>query len=84
MGREAQYLIIEDDFARSSPLVIQDVGPWDQHLTVTNDAEGVVERLVESGELSPGRRLFCIDSNGDKDELVVKDGRFAGFAPGPK
>jgi hypothetical protein len=29
-------------------------------------------------------RIFYFDSSGDLDELLVKDGRFAGFAPGPR
>jgi hypothetical protein len=45
---------------------------------VTNDAEWVVAQLA--GYLL-GRRLFYYDSLGSLDELVVKEGRFAGFAP---
>ena len=64
------------------PLIIKDIGPWDQCLTVTNDAEDVVKRLVVVGLLPEGRRLFCIDSEGDTGELLVSDGRFAGFRDG--
>lgn len=46
--------------------------------SVTNDAEWVVEQIVP--ELG-GRRLFYYDSMGDLDELLVRDGRFVGFAP---
>ena len=59
-------------------LVIQDVGDWTECLTVTNDAEWVVEHLPES---LAGRRLEYIDSEGNRDQLLVRDGRFAGFAP---
>ena len=79
----ARYAIVEDSFDGSDPLVIRDVGPWDQHLTVTNDAESVVEELLCSHHLRPGQRLFYYDTEGQLDELVVKDGKFAGFAPGP-
>ena len=83
-ARHARYVVIEDDLLSEEPLVIQDVGPWDRHLTITNDAEWVVEQLVADDQLPPGRRLFYIDSEGQKDELLVKDGRFAGFARGPR
>lgn len=79
MGREANYVIVKDDFLQEEPLVIKDVGPWDQFMTVTNAAEWVVEQLVQQGKLPPGRRLWCYDSNGDLDELAVTDGKFAGF-----
>lgn len=81
-GARARYVVVEDDFLSEEPLVIQDVGPWDRHPTITNDAEAVVAELVARGELPSGRRLFYIDSEGQKDEILVKDGRFAGFAPG--
>jgi hypothetical protein len=38
-------------------------------------------------ELAPilnGRRLEYIDSDGRRDQLLVKDGKFAGFAPCPR
>ena len=81
--RSAQYVVVEDSFAGSEPLVIRDVGPWDKHLTVTNDAENVVEELIRSNRLLPGQRLLCYDSDNQLDEIVVKDGKFTGFAPGP-
>jgi hypothetical protein len=61
-------------------LLIRDEGPWDKHPSITNDAEWVVEELACR---LFGRRLFYIDSDSQTDELVVKDGRFAGFRPGP-
>jgi hypothetical protein len=57
-------------------LVIRDDGT--DCISVTNDAENVVARLASL--LGP-RRLFYFDSLGDFDELLVKDGVFAGFAP---
>lgn len=77
MRRSAQYVIVEDT---DTALVIRDVGPWDMYLTVTNAAEEVVEELAPRLK---GRRLFYYDSDGNKDELVVRDGIFVGFAPGP-
>ena len=77
MGRPARYAVIEDTAER---LVIRDLGPWDIHLSVTNDAENVVEDLAIRLK---GRRLFYIDSEGDKDELKVDhSGKFIGFGFG--
>jgi hypothetical protein len=80
MIRKANYVIV-----RTTPdlIVIRDVGPWDRHPSVTNDAENVVEELAAKGYLPAGRRLLYHASEGQLDELLVKDGRFVGFAPGP-
>lgn len=78
--RRARYRTIA---SLSGWVFVQDIGPWDEHPTVTNDAENVVADLVVAGELPPGRRLFYIDSEGQVDELLVAEGQFAGFAPGP-
>ena len=79
--REARFSISFEDSER---LVLLDVGPWDQYPTITNDAEGVVERVVrgESGKGLGNRRLFYVDSEGLIDELLVRDGKFAGFKAG--
>lgn len=58
-------------------LLIRDIGPWDQHPTVTNAAEQVVEDLAI--RLS-GRKLYYIDSEGETDRILVENGQFAGFA----
>jgi len=60
---------------------IRDLGPWDKHQTITNDAEWVVEQLVKAGYLKGAQKLLYWDSQGDMDEIKVKDGQFAGFAP---
>lgn len=75
MERRANYEIIEQGEHR---IVIRDLGPWDLFLTVTNDAERVVEELAP---VLKGRRLLYYDSDGELDELMVSDGKFAGFAP---
>ena len=61
------------------PLYIRDVGPWDRFPTVTNDAEAVVEYLQTHRLLEGNRRLLYRDSEGMWDEILVNDGRFAGF-----
>jgi hypothetical protein len=70
------YLIERDtpDF-----LVLRDLGPWDQHMTITNAAEEVVQELAPRLD---GRRLYYYDSSGSLDELVVRDNKFTDFAPG--
>lgn len=80
--RRANYSVVLDPAARRSveadALVIRDCGPWDKFFTVTNAVEEVVEQLRFAGLLRPGRRLFCYDSSGDLDEIVLTaDGRFA-------
>ena len=59
-------------------VLIRDVGPWDVHMSVTNDAEAVVKALVATGHLGT-RKLFYIDSDGRTDRLLVENGEFAGF-----
>ncbi len=80
--KHARYQIVEDQAGK--PLLIRDEGPWDQHPSVTNDAEHVVLELDLARKLSVGRRLFYVDSEGREDEILHKDGRFLGFAPGPR
>src|SRR5262245_512310 len=58
-------------------LVLEDVGV--ACCSVTNDAENVVRAVADL--LGP-RRLFYFDSIGQLDELVVVNGRFAGFRAG--
>lgn len=79
-GRRANFAVVGAD---AEQIHIKDLGPWDEHRTVTNDAESVVEVLVRCGILRPGARLFYTDSQGELDELLVADGKFAGFASGP-
>jgi hypothetical protein len=54
-------------------------GPWDQHPTITNDAEYVVAMLARTGICNVFRRIFYYDSEGDLAELLTRDGRFVGF-----
>ena len=64
------------------PIVIKDLGPWDKFPTVTNAAEEVIEDLGRRGMLMNGSKVFYIDSEGRMDELLIRDGKFAGFSPG--
>lgn len=78
--RHANFDIVEDVKER---LVLEDVGPWDKHPTITNDVEEVVRRVAP---YLKGRRLFYYDSEGQLDELLVdhKTGEFAGFKCGAR
>ena len=77
----ARYQI---DHGDGDALHLVDLGPWDQHPTVTNDAEAVVRDLHRAGRLGR-RRLFYRDSEGQVDEIRHDgQGRFLGFAPGPQ
>ncbi len=74
-SRKVNYLIVEDE---DDYLCIHDIGPWNIYLSITNGAETVVEELAER---LGNRRLEYIDTEGQRDQLLVKDGKFAGFAP---
>lgn len=73
--QQANYLVLEKTDER---IVLQDIGPWDKYMTITNAAENVVASLGDIGN----RRVFYYDSDGEMTELLIKNGRFAGFAPG--
>lgn len=77
MGKPANFSIVEDT---PEVLCLKDEGPWDVHFTITNDAENVVEKVATR---LGNRRLDYIDSEGFRDQLLVKDGKFDGFAPVP-
>jgi hypothetical protein len=77
----ANYRIIRD--VAGEPLLIEDRGPWNEHPTVTNDAEWVVLKLVSEGKLPDGRGLLYVDSERVIDEIVIERGQLAGFRPGP-
>ena len=62
-------------------VTIRDIGPWDRHPTVTNDADFAVETLAAHGYLKDGRKLRYYDSEGRLDEIIVENGKFAGFKP---
>lgn len=75
--RIPNYTVVSEN---DTEMVIMDVGPWDVFPTITNNVEAVVNDLA--GRLGD-RKLLYYDSEGDLDEILVKNERFAGFAPGP-
>lgn len=73
----ANYSIVKES---SKYVVLNDLGPWDKFLTITNDAENVVKTLKP---ILLGRRLYYYDSDGDLSELKINGGgKFVGFATG--
>lgn len=78
-NRHSRFSIVGAE-TDNDKVTIRDLGPWDYHLSVTNDAEWVVQKMKTLGLAS--RRLFYYDSVGQLDELVHADGRFVRFAPG--
>lgn len=73
MSKPPKFEIVE---AREDFVLLRDLGPWDEHQTITNGAEAVVEAVLP---MLNGRRLEYIDSYGERTQIVIKDGKFAGF-----
>lgn len=61
-------------------VIIRDVGPWDQYMTVTNGPEIVI---LELAGMLKGRNLFYYDSEGQLDQIQYDGKQFIRFAPGP-
>lgn len=59
--------------------IIRDVGPWDQHLTITNGAEWVVEFLYKNKIIKNGKRLLYYDSENELSELLHENGKLIGY-----
>jgi len=76
--QHVQFEIVFDD---PSCFLIRDIGFRDQYITIANDAEFVVEFLLQSNILKPEQRLEYIDSEGQRAQILHQHGRFAGFAP---
>lgn len=76
MPRKSNYEIIH-----SSPklCVIKDVGPWDEFLSVTNDAENVVAELYREAFISNDTMLLYYDSCGQLDRIRHENGVFKRF-----
>jgi len=76
------YSIVKNE--AEQPLVIQDVSDIQGGLTVTNSAEQIVAELIKNQTLAPRQRLFYYDSYHDLDEILIHNGKFSGFRPGPQ
>lgn len=79
--RGAHWDLVSQEF---DVVTIRDVGPWDKFPTITNDAARVAAEVNDICGLE-GRRLFYYDSDNALDEiLLTPEGKFRGFAPGPR
>jgi hypothetical protein len=76
--RVRSYFRIEDN-RPGFPLVIRDLGGELGCMSVTNDAESVVEYLYSEGDLTDDRKLYYYDTEGDLDEIVHEKGQFVRF-----
>lgn len=81
MNNHAQFHIIYNSQNR---VLIEDLGPWDQCPTITNDVDFVLGDLFRTGRLQPWQTLLYVDSEGQTDQILHRNGKFAGFAPAPK
>ena len=68
MTSRANYNIEVQEFVEAigkRRVVIRDLGPWDQHPTVTNDADAVVHDLTSVAKIVDGdTQLLYYDSEG--------------------
>jgi hypothetical protein len=67
---------------RITPEVVEleDIGPWDQYRTITNDAEAVVAYLHQKQILTPEKQIIYTDSDGEWTEIYHDGvGNFEGF-----
>ena len=71
--KRSNYKIVSQT---SDMIELVDLGPWNQYLTITNDAENVIADLAP---ILNGRRVFYEDSEGEVTELLHNNGVFTGF-----
>lgn len=76
MSLRASYTITHTD---EHQVIIRDDGVG---MSVTNDAENVVEDMIRNGTLQDGQRLYYRDTEGQVDQLEHKNGVFTGFSFG--
>jgi len=79
-GRDVNFIILEDE---ADHITIEDIGPWNIYLSVTNGVEQVIAELAYHNALG-NRRLLYVDSEGRLDEILHEDGKFVGFKPLPQ
>lgn len=66
----------------SDAIWIEDLSNSVGCMSVTNAAEEVIQDLIANGLLSPGKRVYYTDTDGNIDELCHNGVAFTGFAPG--
>ena len=71
--KRSNYIVV---LKCESQVLIRDLGPWENYLSVTNDVENVVKELLIHGTIKPGMRLLYIDSY---NEILFDGNGFLGF-----
>lgn len=77
MAHPARWMIKKQD---DEHIWLHDLGPWHTHFTITNDVENVVASIADQ---LGNRRLLYTDSLGMYNEIIVVNGKFAGFKDFP-
>lgn len=77
---KAKYQVLENT---NTYILIEDLSNDDPYaMSITNVAEEVVDNLISCGILTADKRLFYIDTMGQKDELAHNGEEFLGFKSG--
>ncbi len=71
--KRSNYIIHSET---DNQILITDIGPWDVYLTVTNNAENVVNDLTD---IQKQKQVFYNDSEGTISQLMIEDGKFIGY-----
>jgi len=62
-------------------LVLRDL---DQGVSITNDAENLIQHLSSRGEIYRDTSVLYYDTQGTLDYILHDGERFLGFSPGPR
>lgn len=76
---KASYSI---EWSNNKAILIKDLALIKGTMSITNDAEEVIENLIMTGRIRD--RVFYRDTNGDVDELVHDGKEFKAFMPGTR
>jgi hypothetical protein len=63
-------------------LLLNDLAEQYDTMSITNDAEGVIEHLTDYHNLSNSTLVYYVDTMGCVDQLQHKDGEFTKFKSG--
>ena len=69
----ASYRVLEDT---PGSILIQDEGVG---MSITNDAEAVIEHLIQRGLVTPSKIVLYQDTEGNVDKLLHDGQKFIGF-----
>lgn len=74
--RKANYAILSND---NTHITLEDIGPWNIYLTITNDIDNIVSDLYKKSLLTNEKEFSYIDSDGFVTYIKHKDGKFISF-----